>query len=149
MSRNLFNATVMCCAFSLSIGVQAQESLLEENSTIYAIVTGGFTGGGDTLVEVDLDHGNDYELNAGGAYFLGFGAEFESADRKVAVQLSANYHFDSVDADNGEASFERYPIELIFFGQGERNRVGLGVTAHLSPTAEIKTQSISDATVPS
>lgn len=128
----------MCSAFFVSAGAHSQESLLEENFTVHFIATGGLTRGGDTLVEVDLDHGSDYELKAGGAYFLGLGAEFESADRNVAVQLSANYHFDSVDADDGEASFERYPVDLIVFGQGERNRVGVGITAHLSPKAEIK-----------
>ncbi|MBQ0758642.1 MAG: outer membrane beta-barrel protein [Gammaproteobacteria bacterium] len=138
MSRSFFNTALMCCAFFVSFGAQAQESLMDEDFTVHAVVTGGFTSGGDTLVEVEFDDGDDDELKAGGAYFFGFGAEFESADRKMAVQLSANYHFDSIDAENGEASFERYPIEVIIFGQGERNRFGVGLTAHLSPTAELK-----------
>ncbi|WP_269618598.1 outer membrane beta-barrel protein [Zhongshania sp. BJYM1] len=118
--------------------VHAQETLAEESFSVHPVLTAGYTSGGDTLVQVEFDDGDREKLKAGGAFLFGFGAEFVSSDKQLAVRLTANYHFDSIDAENGETSFERYPIELMFFDQGERNRFGAGFTVHLSPTAQLK-----------
>lgn len=139
MSRNVFLSLFLVSVGVLfASGLHAQETLAEENFSVHPVLSAGFTAGGDTLVQVEFDDGDTDKIKAGGAFFFGLGAEFVSADNKTAIQLTANYHFDSIEAENGEASFERYPIEVILFGQGERNRFGVGLTYHLSPTAQIK-----------
>ncbi|WP_339677835.1 hypothetical protein [uncultured Zhongshania sp.] len=137
MPRSFFNKVLLIWALFCT-QVQAQDTLAEEGYSARAIVTAGFTSGGDTLVDVEFEGGDDDQIKAGGAFLLGFGVEFLAADRRSAVQLSANYHFDSIDAENGEASFERYPLEAILFGVRERHRFGAGLTVHLSPTAMVK-----------
>ena len=62
------------------------------------------------------------DIKVGGAFLLGL--EFLSPDRREAPQLSTNYHFHSIDAENGEASFERFPFEAMLFGVRERHRFG-------------------------
>lgn len=138
MSRSFFSLVLMCLVALWSLGAQAQEPKAEGGFSARPLVTAGYTSGGDTLVEVEFENGDKDKLKAGGAFLLGFGIEFVSADGELAVQLTANYHFDSINAENGEATFERYPIELVFFDQGEKHRYGAGFTVHLSPTAQVK-----------
>ncbi len=59
---------------------------------------------------------------------FGIGGLYQFGNKPLALMLSANYHFDSVSAKNGTASFDRFPIEALAFYTGkEKFRFGGGV----------------------
>ena len=52
--------------------------------------------------------------------------------------MTIGYHFDEVSADNGDITFERYPLELIPFYNFRNHRIGAGLSYHLSPELDLK-----------
>jgi len=111
-------------------------SLLDDGTKADFIVTAGYTSGGDDLIDVQYERGGKDKITAGGEILLGVGVVFLS-NENFELQLAANYHFDDVSAENGDASFERYPIDILIFRRADRHRFGGGLTMHLSPSAEI------------
>ena len=93
------------------------------------LLSGGLTSGGETLAELNTGT----KLKAGGLIYLALGTVYQFADSKFQLQASVGYHFDTLDADNGSADFNRTFIELIPFYQITDNiRAGIGITNILS-----------------
>jgi hypothetical protein len=97
------------------------------------VLTGEIAFGGDDLAVVS--NGND--VQAGQLLNLGIGYDFDlNAAKTLRLRAGINYKFDSVDASNGEADFDRWPLDLILISRQGNFSLGAGITYHLSPTYE-------------
>lgn len=88
----------------------------------------GLTAGGDKLATASYTNGDSVNIKAGsGAQFL-LGLDYR-LNQQFSVQGTVGYHIHlTPDADNGDASFSRVPVELIgYFHANPQWRVGGGV----------------------
>lgn len=118
-------------AASASVNVQARE--------IDWYVHAGLDFGGDEMVEVFFDDGESDEINAGELLYVAGGLIVQTAPRlneHLETQLTIGWKFDSVDAENGDVTFSRFPLEALQFVKNGRWRFGGGLTYHLNPTLE-------------
>lgn len=116
---------VAALALSMAGGALAQGVQLR------GVIGGGITSGGDSIAVVDYygyyGYYNTAEVRAGGLLAVNAGVEAQF-DPVLSAQLLVGYHFDRVNASNGNIKFERYPVELI--GHVRANnwfRVGAGL----------------------
>jgi hypothetical protein len=94
----------------------------------------GLTFGGDTLATAYFTNGDTKSIKAGELLQIGLGALYQFDTMPLALSMTANYHWDSVTASNGDMKFKRYPIEMLAYYSGmERFRVGGGVRMVQSP----------------
>jgi hypothetical protein len=71
--------------------------------------------------------GSSDSIKAGGLFQLGGGLLWQATTIPMATQITANYHVDDITASNGNAKFDRVPIELTFFYTGvDKWRFGAG-----------------------
>lgn len=95
---------------------------------LHWLMNAGLTYGGDTIGKISFTNGTTSNIKAGSFMQFGFGGLYQFEEKPIALILSANYHFDSVTAKNGTASFDRFPIEALAYYTGkERFRFGGGV----------------------
>lgn len=98
----------------------------------------GLTSGGDKLFKLKYDDGDSKNIKAGGLFEVGAGALYNFPTRPISAQLTLNYHFDTAPADNGDAGFDRYPLEGIVYYTGVEDwRFGLGARLVMSPEADL------------
>ena len=108
-------------------------------SSLSPFVGLGLTFGGDQIgKDIQYSNGNSSKLHAGGLVDLRVGAEYRVSGSPLSFQLSAGYHVDtSLAADNGSASFKRFPIELLaHWAINDSWRIGGGVRKALSAEAK-------------
>ncbi|MBQ0797065.1 outer membrane beta-barrel protein [Zhongshania sp.] len=108
-----------------------------EKPFIRGIVTSAITHGGDDIAKVQFKNADSEKIKAGDLLMIGGGILISPPQSLFSVQLTVNYYFDSIIAKNGDASFDRYPVELLVFVNPGRHRVGAGITEHFSPRAEL------------
>lgn len=97
------------------------------------VLTGEIAFGGDDMAVVT--NGND--LQAGQLLNLGIGYDFDlNSAKTLRLRTGVNYKFDSVDASNGEADFDRWPLDLLLISRQGNFSLGAGITYHLSPSFE-------------
>lgn len=121
---------------------QAQESAdlqgeKEGTNPLRPFLAGGLTFGGDDLIEVQFSNSSNETLEAGGLIDLKAGLIYDMPESPWSLQGSIGYHFDSIDAENGDASINRYPLELLGFYNTEKHRFGGGLSYHMSPEFEV------------
>ncbi|MFO1339878.1 MAG: hypothetical protein U1F53_16900 [Burkholderiaceae bacterium] len=86
------------------------------------------TGGGKTLLSVEMDDNSTQRMSSGGVIHLWGGFEFRAADSPLTIQGNVGYHVDGIGASNGDASFSRVPFELLaFWNTDDRFRIGGGL----------------------
>ena len=124
-----------------SMSVNAEEFLngmqVDDTSKLKGLVAIGLTVGGDDLVTVEYTDGSSDEITAGALIDMKLGAIYKLANSPISIQTSIGYHFDRVDAENGDLSFNRIPVELLGFHNVEKHRIGAGFSYHLDPEIEI------------
>jgi hypothetical protein len=97
------------------------------------VLTGEIAFGGDNMVVVS----GGEDLQAGQLLNLGIGYDFDlNAAKTLRLRTGINYKFDSVDASNGEADFDRWPLDVLLISRQGNFALGAGITYHLSPTFE-------------
>jgi hypothetical protein len=116
-------------ASMLALSAQAQQA-----SGVRMLAGLGVTFGGDQIGKtVEYYNAPSTSLHAGGTVDLRGGIEYQLQGQPVALELSIGYHFDKANAENGDVSFTRYPLELIgHLALDDTWRVGLGVRKSLS-----------------
>ncbi|GAB4512939.1 MAG: hypothetical protein Tsb0026_17190 [Sulfuricaulis sp.] len=98
------------------------------------VLTGEIAFGGDDLAVVS---GGGGDLQAGQLLNLGIGYDFDlNAAKTLRLRTGINYKFDSVDATNGEADFDRWPLDILLVSRQGNFALGAGITYHLSPSFE-------------
>jgi hypothetical protein len=85
------------------------------------------TGGGKTLLKVEMEDGGSQTVSSGGLVHLFGGFEYRAPGAPVSFQATVGYHADSIGASNGDASFTRVPFELLgFWHVADNLRLGGG-----------------------
>jgi len=95
---------------------------------------GGLHFGGDKLATVSSS-GPDLDLRAGQLLSFAIGGYAELAD-SLQGRFSLGYKTDSINADNGDATFTRFPVEALIMHQSGKFMLGGGIAYHLSPRFE-------------
>jgi len=92
----------------------------------------GLHGGGDKLASATYTNGDTATITAGALFSFSIGPQIEITNN-THIRALFNYKSDKVSASNGNISFTRYPIDVMYFYQTEQWNFGGGVTYHLSP----------------
>lgn len=97
--------------------------------TVRPVVGAALSGGGKTLVTVQMDNGDTQRVSSGGLLHFYGGLEYrENAESRLTIQATVGYHVDDTNADNGKVSFSRVPFELLaFWNQSHQWRFGGGL----------------------
>lgn len=98
--------------------------------------TFGVTFGGDDLATVEYTNGDSTTLHAGGLILFGLGIDHQFGNQ-WEIQSSINYHFDRANAENGDVTFQRFPLDVLGFYRSGSHRFGGGITYHMNPEFEI------------
>lgn len=136
--KNITAITILMLGLASAIAVADESANAVEMKWLVGF---GLTYGGDELAEVELDFdgdSDDEDLRAGELITLAAGAVVYLPLPAWSLQTSIGYHFDEVSADNGDITFERYPLELIPFYNLRNHRIGAGLSYHLSPELDLK-----------
>lgn len=106
----------------------------EQRAGIRGLVGLGVTFGGDQIGKtVEYRNAPSTSLHAGGTVDLRGGFEYQLQGQPVALELSIGYHFDKANAENGDVSFTRFPLELVaHYALDDTWRVGVGARKSLS-----------------
>lgn len=103
---------------------------------VHFILSGGLTAGGDTIVTANYTNGRSDNIKGGGLVQLGGGVLWQAANMPLAASFTVNYHVDNASASNGEARFDRMPLEAIVYYTGVAKwRFGAGVRSVQSAKA--------------
>jgi hypothetical protein len=102
-------------------------SLAEETRAVFKL---GYDFGGDTLVTAD---GSTKSIKANEGFFMGVGASIFNDARNVEGEFSVSYKFQTIDANNANLQFTRFPFDALLFYRQYRYRVGGGLTYHVNP----------------
>jgi hypothetical protein len=125
----MYKQILKICVFASAIfagHAHAQNSAPSQQPLRFFIGT-GITFGGDKLAFTQPVNGYSYKVTAGGTVQFHAGASYLFTDQ-FAGSLAAGYHFSFVDARDGTATFDRYPIEILGHYTVTRNvRIGAGV----------------------
>ena len=101
------------------------------------------TGGGKTLLKVEMENGSTQRVSSGGLVHLFGGVEYRAPMSPVSFQATVGYHADSIGASNGDASFTRVPFELLgFWHPADNFRLGGGLRKATS--AEFRSSGAAD-----
>lgn len=106
------------------------------------VLFGALSGGGAKLAETS--DGN--ELRAGGFVQLSGGLEHKFSETLV-LQSMLGWKFDSVTASDGDASFDRFPIDVNIISRMEKFEISLGLSYHINPKYKIQIDGLGSNTV--
>lgn len=107
------------------------------------LVTFGFAIGGDNLATRE----DDVTLDAGDGFYFSVGQLFGSHNPRLNTQIEIGLKMDSLDAGNGTASIQRFPLTAMVFYSFETTRIGVGPTLHIRPVYELDITSGSNKVV--
>jgi len=93
----------------------------------------GIDFGGDTIFEQGLVGGGSLSIKANGLFYFGGGVSILNDAKDIETELTASFKVDDATADNGQASWKRFPLEALVFYRLPQYRFGGGLTYHLSP----------------
>jgi len=115
-----------------------QAAMADPAGQVRGLVGLGLTVGGDTIGTVNYNNGTSSDLTAGGTVDLRGGLEYWLQGQPVALELSMGYHTDRVSANNGDATFTRFPLELIaHYALSPQLRVGVGARKSLNTKLDV------------
>jgi hypothetical protein len=98
------------------------------------VLTGGLTAGGDTIAKVTYSNGDSANIKGGGLVQLGAGVQIHPVAKPFSMLATINYHVDNATAKNGDARFDRVPLELLGFYHLNSNwRIGGGWRHTMNP----------------
>lgn len=136
----LCRIAVLLSVFFASHSVLANEEIVNAGGNWSALVGTQITFGGDTLITLDVEDifgdVDETKVKAGELFGFFVGGAYRFADSPFQIQATVGWHAAGIFAENGDASFNRFPVELLGFMNFGPHRVGAGVTHHLSPSFE-------------
>ena len=131
-------SVALATLFSISVCAQAADQTTAPRQTFAAsiatkpgmhlLISAGLTFGGDTIATAKYTDGSSKNVNAGGLVQFGLGGSYQFEEAPVNLALTANYHYHTAAASNGDITFSRVPVEILAYYTGvERWRFGGGV----------------------
>ncbi len=138
-----------CCIALLSLGVapsslHANEEVVatkaehNKEGVLKVLLGAGITFGGDDVAKANFTDGSSDKLYAGALIDIKAGGIVSLPSSPYEIQASVGYFFDSIAAENGDASFNRVPIEVLGFYRHEKHRFGLGLSYHTSVNLDLE-----------
>jgi hypothetical protein len=98
------------------------------------VISGGLTGGGDTIAKIEYTNGDTSKITGGGLVQLGAGVQIHPAKIPVTVLATLNYHVNNATAKNGDARFDRMPVEVLaVYHLNDQWRIGGGWRHTMNP----------------
>ncbi|WP_338848923.1 hypothetical protein V8J88_08265 [Massilia sp. W12] len=116
-------------ALALPLSLMGAAQAADANTgALRPVLSVGVTYGGDTLATAKYTDGSSVNIRAGSGLDMKGGVEYRVAPQ-VSLQATVGYHVHfTPEASNGDANFNRIPIELLaFYHINEQWRVGGGV----------------------
>lgn len=119
----------------LMISVMALTALvaLPSQATVKPYFNFGLTFGGDDLISFVTTGGTD-TIKAGELAYMTAGAVIPFENSSLEMQVGGGYAFSNKTYTNGDASFNRIPIELLLMTQQDKMRFGGGIAYHIDPS---------------
>jgi hypothetical protein len=117
--------TLLACALSIAsiTSVYAQT----EPNPLRFMVGIGLTAGGDNVATANYTDGSTNNISAGTGIQLMTGVDYR-LNQSVSFQATVGYRGRFALGSNGNASFDRYPIELLgYYNLNEKWRLGGGI----------------------
>lgn len=135
-----FFPTMRLLLIALAAACSTGSALAEGRGFTYGGVLGlSFTSGGDTVDELRYVDGTTQTIKAGGQYNVKLGGELRFDNLPIQLQGTLNWHYVNDAASNAEASYTRYPLELLaFYNFNTKWRVGGGLRYILNPKYKFK-----------
>lgn len=96
----------------------------------------GLDFGGDTLVTAVFTNGDTDTIKANEGVILGGGIAIFNDTKTVSSEITLNWKYTSISADNGDIEFTRFPVDALLFYNSPKARLGAGVTYHMNPSLE-------------
>jgi hypothetical protein len=127
-------ALVLVLTFASLSPALAQE--VSPPKQMRVVLGAGLTFGGDRLVTAENQNDLDMDIRAGGTYAFNAGVDYRVNDA-LSLQATLGYHVDtsSFFFVMGDASFRRYPVEVLaYYNVSPKWRVGGGARYLGSPT---------------
>lgn len=98
------------------------------------VLKAGFDFGGESLTgDVLFESGHTENLRANEGFFVGAGVALLNTPRTLGVEITLNWKYGTVGADNGDVEFTRFPVDALLFYNFPRARIAVGATYHLNP----------------
>ncbi len=131
---------------ALALSAQAQTLAQPASASPFRLIGAlGITFGGDNLGKVQFTNGDTKTIHAGGTVDLRGGLEYRFPASPVALELSVGYHFDTVEAKNGDATFSRWPLDLVLhYSLAPNWRVGVGLRHAMNAKLDVDFSSSSN-----
>ncbi len=127
LSKKIFSLSSLVVLFC------ASTAMADEAAGFSPLVFAGITNGGDDLAKIKYENGDSAKISAGELLMLGGGVNYQFAESPINVQAAISYFFDNQDAKNGDATFERWPVDLLGFYNAGNHRFGAGLSYHMNP----------------
>ncbi|KQQ97280.1 outer membrane beta-barrel protein [Massilia sp. Leaf139] len=91
------------------------------------VVGAGVTFGGEKLVTVAYEDGDQVDIDGGGSIAFLAGLDYR-VNPQFSVQGTIGYHVDNASGENGDVRFQRVPLELLgYYHVNDKVRVGGGL----------------------
>jgi hypothetical protein len=118
--------TFLVGAIALLAANAASAQQLPEDKPVKAVVGLGLTVGGDKLATAQYTNGTSSDVYAGGTVQFHAGGEYRFHP-EFSLQSTIGYHVSSAGGKNGDITFSRMPVELMwYFHPTDQWRVGAG-----------------------
>ena len=99
------------------------------------LIEAGVHLGGNELIIENYSNGANDSAKGGGLFSFAMGGT-KSFTKNIDGQLSIGIRSDIINSGDPEVTWVRYPLNAMLFYRKETYRIGLGLTAHLSPKVE-------------
>lgn len=94
---------------------------------------GGVHFGGDDIITATFTNGDTEKIKGGELLTVSAGLGME-VHENLEARFMAGIKFDSINAENGDVDFYRYPLEaLLMYKAAEKVYLGGGLSYHLNP----------------
>jgi hypothetical protein len=97
----------------------------------------GIDVGGDTLISVPTSGGSGSstkDIRAGNGLFVGAGASILSDAKDLELEITLNYKFAGISAQNGDINWSVLPLDALGFYRIPNWRFGGGLSYHINPS---------------
>ena len=97
----------------------------------------GIDLGGDTLISVPTSGGSGSstkDIRAGNGLFVGAGASILSDAKDLELEVTLNYKFAGISAQNGDINWSVLPLDALAFYRIPNWRFGGGLSYHINPS---------------
>lgn len=123
---------LMACAISMALSGSAFAQSVP--NPVHFMVGVGLTVGGENITTAQYTDGSSNNISAGTGLQLMTGVDYR-LNQNVSFEATVGYHVRVALGSNGDASFNRFPIDLLaYYNIDPKWRIGAGVEYINHPT---------------